>query len=54
MASKRRLRRKECTKKIPMTADAAYALARELWTQGKRMHAYRCNFSGSHFHVGHF
>lgn len=53
MASKRRLRRRQCGDKTPMTEDAAWSLARARWKQGVRFHAYRCPFC-KHWHVGHF
>ena len=53
MASKRRLRRKECTKKTAHDKETAFMLARRLWRTGKYMHAYKCRF-GNHWHLGHW
>lgn len=53
MASKRRLRRKECGKKIAHDKDTAFLLARRAWKAGKHMHAYKCQF-GHHWHLGHW
>lgn len=53
MASKRRLRRKQCGKhSFPdeKTANTACLIARK--ERGQRLHAYRCNFCPT-WHIGH-
>lgn len=52
MASKRRLRRKSCGRKDPLTAEAAHGQATSLSAKaGRLIHAYPCEW-GNHWHVG--
>jgi hypothetical protein len=54
MSSKRRLRRKKCTRKIKHDSeDAALAIIKKMRKTGttKRLRAYKCNFCGG-WHVG--
>jgi hypothetical protein len=56
MASKRRLRRKQCQRKQPLTRQAAMAMAATLRRQSGTdwaIDAYRCQIDPSHWHVGH-
>lgn len=53
MASKRRIRRRECDRKVVLSQDEAVSRANALGRKSHcRMSAYRCRF-GNHWHVGH-
>lgn len=53
MSSKRRIRRKQCTRKkrYDYMAEAVW-VAKQLRAKGHKVRAYRCTFCGG-WHVGH-
>ncbi len=54
MASKRRLRRKQCDGKEQYNSENAHTEAsRRFGISGAFIRAYRCSF-GNHWHIGHY